>query len=191
MSKIKEISSILNATARSNKYRLSFTWPSGLTGESDLKEIDIICKAATAPQKEIGVIEVWNQGRKLVLPGDTTFDNAWSVDFYLGEDHKFRYDMIKWQNACDNFHKNIHSGKPEEVFADLKLEQLDSAGNVSAKYTLHGCFPTVVGEISYGDDSENTPVEFNVTFGYSDWVVGDGDEDNFALKVPTGNTTGL
>lgn len=191
MSKIREIGNVLNATARSNKYRLSFAWPTGVTGETALSEVDIICKAAVAPQKELGIIEVWNQGRKLVIPGDTTFDNAWSVDFYLGENHKLRYDMVKWQNACDNFHTNKHSGLPQEIYADLRLEQLDSAGEVSAQYTLHNCFPTVVGEISYGDDSENTPVEFNVTFSYTDWVIGIGEEDSYDLKVPTRNATGL
>lgn len=191
MSKIREIGNILNATARSNKYRLSFAWPTGVAGESTLSEVDIICKAAVAPQRELGVIEVWNQGRKLVIPGDTTFDNVWSVDFYLGENHKLRYDMVKWQNACDNFHKNVHSGVPGEVYSDLRLEQLDSAGNVSAQYTLHNCFPTVVGELSYGDDSENTPVEFNISFSYSDWVLGQGEEDEYSVSQPTLNPTGL
>ena len=99
--------------------------------------------------------------------------------------------MVKWQNACDNFHKNIHSGVPAEIYADLRLEQLDSAGNVSAQYTIHNCFPTVVGELSYGDDSENTPVEFNITFSYTDWVLGIGEEDNYTPMTPTLNPTGL
>ncbi len=191
MSKIREIGNVLNATARSNKYRLSFAWPTGVTGETALSEVDIICKSAMAPQRELGIIEVWNQGRKLVIPGDTTFDNAWSVDFYLGESHKLRYDMVKWQNACDNFHKNLHSGEPAQIYSDLRLEQLDSGGNVSAQYTLHNCFPTVVGEITYADDSENTPVEFNITFSYTDWVLGQGEEDDYKSMTVTGNATGL
>lgn len=189
--KIREIGQVLNATARSNKYRLSFSWPTGVQGFTSLQDADIICKSATAPQREIGVIELWNQGRKLVIPGDTTFDNTWSVDFYAAENHQMRYDLVKWQAACDNFHKNQHSGQPSAIYADLRLEQLDSAGNVSARYTLHNCFPTVVGEISYADDSENTPVEFNVTFSYTDWVLGSGEEDDYTAMKPTLNPTSL
>ena len=189
--KIREIGQVLNATARSNKYRLSFSWPVGVQGVTSLVDADIICKSATAPQREIGVIELWNQGRKLVIPGDTTFDNAWSVDFYAAENHQMRYDLVKWQVACDNFHKNTHSGQPSAIYTDLRLEQLDSAGNVSARYTLHNCFPTVVGEISYADDSENTPVEFNVTFSYTDWVLGSGEEDDYSAMTPTLNKTSL
>ncbi len=189
--KIREIGNVLGASGRSNKYRVHFTWPGGVQGSTPLNDVDVLAKSAIAPQREIGVIELWNQGRKLPIPGDTTFDNTWALDFYLTENHALRVDMIKWQNACDNFHKNIHSGKPEAVMTSLKVEQLDSAGNVSAQYTLHNCFPTVVGEVTWGDDSENTPTEFNVTFSYSDWVVGSGEEDTCTPMQATGNDTGL
>ncbi len=136
-------------------------------------------------------MDVWNQGRKLVLPGDTTFDNAWSLDFYLTENHALRYDMVKWQTAMDNFHANMHSGQPLAVTASLKVEQLDSAGEVSAQYTLHNCFPSVVGEVTYSDDAENTPAEFNVTFTYSDWVLGDGETDVCTPMTPSNNENAL
>ena len=137
------------------------------------------------------MIELWNQGRKHVTPGDTTYDNTWALDFYLTEDHAFRYDMIKWQDACDNFHKNLHSGSPQEIFADLKIEQLDSAANPTAEYTLHNCWPSVVGEVAYGDDSENTPTEVNITFTFTDWVTGKGEEDIYSPNPATKNATGL
>lgn len=189
--KIREIGQVLNSTARSNKYRLSFAWPVAMNGITTLAEVDIICKSAVAPQREIGIIEVWNQGRKLVIPGDTAFDNVWSVDFYADESHTLRYDMVKWQVACDNFHTNRHSGRPDLVYSDLRLEQLDSDGKVTAQYTLHNCFPTVVGEISYSDDAENTPVEFNITFSYTDWVLGIGEKDNYTPIEATKNATSL
>ena len=189
--KIREIQSTLGATGRSNKYRVSFAWPRGITGVTSLSEVDVMAKSAIAPQKEIGVIEVWNQGRKLVIPGDTSFDNAWAVDFYLNETHSLRYDMLKWMQAADNFHTNVHSGQPDMIFADLRLEQLDSAGNVSAQYTLHNCWPSVVGEIAYGDDSENTPTEFNCTFTYTDWVTGIGEYDSCDPMNATKNATAL
>ncbi len=191
VNKIREIGSVLGTSGRSNKYRVSFAWPRGIQGVSSLRDVDVLAKSATAPQREIGIIELWNQGRKLVIPGDTAFDNSWALDFYLTENHSLRYDMVKWQVACDNFHENIHTGQPDMIFADLRLEQLDSAGNVSAQYTLHNCFPTVVGEVSYGDDSENTPTEFNVTFSYTDWVLGTDETDAWEPLQATKNETGL
>ena len=191
MNRIRQIESVLNASGRANKYRFSFAYPRGVQGASDLASVDVLAKSTTAPEKELGVIELWNQGRKHVIPGDTAFSNSWGVDFYLGEDHKIRLDMLKWQRACDNFHKNIHSGQPSAIFADLRVEQLDSAGKVTAQYTLHNTFPTTVGEVAYGDDSENTPTEFNVTFSYTDFVIGSGQEDSDAIITPTLNETAL
>ncbi len=189
--KIREIGNVLGSSSRSNKYRVSFTWPEGVQGTTSLNDVDVLAKSATAPQRELGIIELWNQGRKLVIPGDTAFDNSWALDFYLTENHSLRYDMVKWQNACDSFNANIHSGQPNFVMTDLKVEQLDSAGNVSAQYTLHNCFPTVVGEVSWGDDSENTPGEFNITFSYTDWVIGTEELDNWTPITPTLNETAL
>jgi len=189
--KIREIESVLNAGGRANKYRFSFAWPRSMQGTTDLASVDVLAKSATAPERELGVIELWNQGRKLVIPGDTAFTNTWSVDFYLGENHGLRVDMMKWQVACDNFHKNIHSGNPGAIFADLRVEQLDSAQKVTAIYTLHNVFPQTVGEVAYGDDSENTITEFNVTFSYTDFVVGIREEDDFTLINPTRNDNAL
>jgi len=187
--KIREIGYVLNATARLNKYRLSFAWPVGVSGVSNLAEVDIVCKSAEAPAKTLGTIDLWNQGRKLVIPGDTAYDNSWAVSFYLDESHKLRYDMVKWQEACDDFHRNLHAGIPNAIFADLRLEQLDSAGNVSAQYTLHNCFPTEVGTVSYADESADSPGEFDLTFSYTDWVTGIGEFNDVNPMTPTLNAT--
>jgi len=191
VNRITQISKILGAAARQNKYRVSFAWPSGVPASTPVDEVDVLAKSATAPQREIGMLEFWNQGRKLVIPGDTVFDNTWSLDFYLTENHSLRYDMVKWQTAMDNFHANMHSGQPLSVTSSLKIEQLDSAGEVSAQYTLHNCFPSVVGEVTYDDSAENSPGEFNVTFTYSDWVLGDGETDACSPITPTKNENSL
>lgn len=191
MATIRELSSVLGATARANKYRVTFTFPQAVAGATDLGDVDVLAKTAIAPQKEIGQIELWNQGRKLIIPGDTAFDNAWAVDFYLTENHGLRYDLIKWADACDNFQTNKHSGNPQAIFADLRLEQLDSDGKVTAQYTMHNCFPQTIGDVTYGDDTADTPAEFNVVFAYSDWVTGSDEESNYNLITPTRNETAL
>ena len=85
------------------------------------------------------------------------------------------------------FQRNIHSGNPTAIFADLRLEQLDSAGEVSAQYTMHNCYPSNVAEVSYGDDTADTVAEFNVTFTYSDFVTGLGEFSDFNPMKATEN----
>lgn len=187
MSTIRDLANAIGSAARASKYRVTFAFPSGVAGVTNLDEVDVLAKTATAPGKEIGQIELWNQGRKLIIPGDTAFDGAWPVDFYLTENHSIRYDMLRWMDACDSYQRNRHTGNPTSIFADLKVEQLDSAGNVSAQYTLHNCFPSNVAEVSYGDDSADTVAEFNCVFSYSDWVTGSGEASNFTPMKATKN----
>jgi hypothetical protein len=187
--KLKEIENVLGATGRQNKYRIQFNFPEAVSHivETEKSDIDVMAKSASAPAKEIGVIELWNQGRKLPIPGDTSFDNSWEVSFYLGETHELRYDMLKWQDACDNFYLNFHTGDPDKIFSDLTVQQLDSAAQVTAEYTLKSCWPSNVGEITYSDDAENSPTEFSVTFTYSEWVVGTGEVPDYNPKFKATN----
>lgn len=173
--KLAELKSALGAGARANKYRINFSVPAAVATGSNLQNVDALCKASNFPSMTIGQIEVFNQGRKLILPGDTSYTNAWTLTFYNTEDHALRKDMIAWMRAADHFQNNSHSGNPTALMGELSVEQLDSAGNATAKYTFHNVFVQEVGELAIGDDQVDTIQEFDVTFSFTDWVVGDGE----------------
>ncbi len=175
MSKLAELKTALGAGARANKYRINFSVPSVVPTVSNLQDADALCKASNFPSMTIGQIEVFSQGRKLIIPGDTTFTNAWTLTFYNTEDHGLRTDMVSWMTAADNFQENTHSSNPATIMGELSIEQLDSAGNPTVKYTFHNVFVSEVGELSTGDDQVDTIQEFDVTFSFTDWIVGGGD----------------
>ena len=171
--KLAELKSAIGSAARANKYRLNFSVPAAVPTQSDLGTADTLCRATSFPSMSIGQIEVFNQGRKLVIPGDTSFENTWSVTFYQTEDHAIRKDMIAWMKAADHFQNNSHSGNPTAVLGELSVEQLDSAGNPTVKYTFHNVFVQEVGSIDLNDDTDAGAMEFDVTFSFTDWTVGD------------------
>lgn len=173
--KLNELKSALGAGARPNKYRVNFTVPAAVPTQSDLSVADTLCKASNFPSMTIGAIEVFNQGRKLIIPGDTSYKNTWALTFYNTEDHGIRRDLIAWMKAADHFQNNSHSGVPGSIMGEMSVEQLDSAGNPTVKYTFHNVWVSEVGEIALGDDTLDTAMEFDVTFTFSDWVVGTGD----------------
>jgi hypothetical protein len=173
MNKLAELKNALGAGARANKYRVNFSVPSAVPVTSNLQNVDALCKASNFPSMSIGQIEVFNQGRKLILPGDTTYTNTWTLSFYNTEDHALRKDMISWMKSADHFQNNSHSGNPASLMGELSVEQLDSAGNPTAKYTFHNVFVQEVGELAIGDDQVDTVQEFDATFSFTDWVVGD------------------
>lgn len=170
--KINDLKTKLGAGARPNKYRVIINAPEGIT-LGDNETPDLLCKAANFPGMTIGQIEVWNQGRKLVLPGDTSFDNTWTVTFYQTEDHSLRKAFLEWLKAADNFQNNTHNINPSSVMTSMSVEQLDGDGNSKAKYSFDNVFVQAVGEIGVGDDNQDTAMEFDVTFSFTDWVVGD------------------
>lgn len=163
----------LGAGARVNKYRINFSIPASVSTKSDLSAADILCKAASFPSVSIGQIEVFNQGRKLVLPGDTTYTNTWALTFYQTEDHGLRKDLLAWMHAIDDFQRNRHSGNPNAVMGEMSVEQLDSAGNATAKYTFHNVFIMECGEVALTEEQDSGIAEFEATFSFTDWVVGD------------------
>jgi hypothetical protein len=175
--KLAELKNALGSGARANKYRINFTIPAAVPTTSTLQNADTLCKSTNFPSMTIGQIEVFNQGRKLLIPGDTTYTNSWAVTFYNTEDHGLRRDMISWMKSADNFQANTHSGNPSAVMGEMSVDQLDSAGNPTATYTFHNVFVQEVGELAIGDDQVDTIQEFDVTFSFSDWVVGNGAEN--------------
>ena len=185
--KLEELKSALGAGARANKYRVNFSIPATVPTVSNLQNADALCKASNFPGMTIGQIEVYNQGRKLIIPGDTTYTNSWALTFYNTEDHGLRRDMISWMKSADHFQNNTHSGNPAAIMGELSVEQLDSAGAPTAKYTFHNVYVSEVGELAIGDDQVDTIQEFDVTFSFTDWVVGDT-----ALNTPgVGNAASL
>ena len=178
-STINNLKAALGQPARSSKYRIILGFPSAIGSVSEsMKNVDLFCKSATFPGKTLGQIELWNQGRKLIIPGDTSYANTWNLTFYQSENHDLRNDFVLWMKACDDFQENWHSGAPNSVLAEMRVIQLDSKAKDVAIYTFHNVFPQDVADVGVGDDLIDQVEEFDVTFSFTDWVVGTAEIDN-------------
>lgn len=94
--------------------------------------------------------------------------------------------------ACDNFQENRHSGLPQDVMVDMSIEQLDSDMNGTAKYTFHNVWVSDVADTQVADENADQILDFDITLTYSDWVTGDGENDEpLKAKGPTLNSTAL
>jgi len=172
---IMNLKQALGAGGRVNKYRLNFSIPSAVPVSSELQNSDVLCKSTQFPGVTITPIEVFNQGRKLLIPGDTNYENTWTVNFYNTEDHGLRRDLLSWMRSADDFQHNTHSGNPVDVLGEMSVVQLDSMGKETVTYTFHNVFPSSVDAIELSDDTDGGVQEVAVTFTFSDWVVGDGE----------------
>lgn len=177
--RISEIKSKIGAGARGNKFMVYITFPQNIDFGATNLESDsaILCHAAAIPGKQIGAIEVWNQGRKYTMPGDTEFGGTWACTFYNTEEHNLRRAFLAWQKAIDHPQTGTHSGDPQSLQTTMKIAQLDSAENETVVYEMHNVWPSDVAEIGMDQNGTNAIEEFTVTFTYTDWVIGN-DENN-------------
>ena len=174
---ITNLKRALGAGARVNKYRVKLTFPTAVGAKSELQNIDVLCKSASFPSKTIAAVDTFSQGRKLPLPGDTSFENTWALTFYNTEGHDLRRDFLKWMKDTDNFQQNLHSGVPADLMTEMSVAQLDSYQNETTVYTFHNVWVSEVSSIDVSDDTDGGIQEFSVTFTYSDWVVGNEEFD--------------
>ena len=162
---INNIKNAIKGGARSNKYRVY------IERVGDAATADLLCKSASFPGKTIGEIEVWNQGRKFIVPGDTSFTNEWTLSFYNTEDHQLRLQFIKWMQEIDNFQANVHATDVNSVVVDMKVHQIKNDGTEGQGYMFHNVFPKDIGEITVEDETVDAIQEFDVSFSFTDWEV--------------------
>ena len=185
MANIANLKHALGAGGRVNKYRIKFAIPSAVPTVSDLQNADILCKASQFPGVTITPIEVFNQGRKLVIPGDTTYENSWTLTFYNTADHALRRDLISWMRSADDFQRNTHSGDVASIMGEMSVVQLDSMGVETVAYTFHHVWVTGVEAIGLSDDADGGVQEWTATFAFSDWVVGNGEFSEPSSATPS------
>lgn len=169
--KIEEIKRVLKGGSRATKYAVYFSLPTAIDTLMELQDLNCLAKSTSFPSMTIGQIEAWIQGRKLPIPGDTSYVTTWNVDLYVDNAHKVRKQMVAWMKAIDNFQSNTHSGVPAELFVEMSVVQLDSLEKPVAVYTFKDVWPQEIGEITLGADSVDTLQEFPMTFSFSSWII--------------------
>lgn len=165
---IAELKAAIGAGARVAKFKITMPTVTGAPGVS-FPGATLLCKSASLPDVRLGTTDVWMQGRKLPIPGDTEYTNNWTLDFYNTLTHDLRNDFVKWMVAIDDFHKNVRKCSIADVMVDLVVSQLGCDGEITAEYTLHNCFPSDVAEVTLDASQINQIQEFRVTFTYSSW----------------------
>ena len=95
MSKIQETLGLIQAGARSNKYRILYPIFS--------KDIDIICNASSTPGREVSTVDVFVKGRRYQLAGEMSDDGTWEMTIYNTPDLLHRRFFLKMIGGIHNF----------------------------------------------------------------------------------------
>ena len=176
--------------ARSNLFEVEIKDIPG--GGADVQdEIRFLVKAAEIPASNIGNIPVPFRGRVLPVAGDRTFD-PWTVTI-INNDFKIRDSMEKWSNFINDMVLANGSVDPASYQKNALVKQLsrEAKGDkpeILRQYNFNGIYPNVISNIPLDYGATDQIEEFQVTFNYLYWTVGESNEDGKASGLAGGRT---
>ena len=156
-------------------------WSPGDDAENGI--FKFLCKSTALPASNLGSIEIPFRGRTLKVAGDRTFDD-WTVTIINDEDFKLRTAFERWSNVMSRLDDATGVTNPTSYMTDGYVQQLGRGGQISASsndggessvlrsYKFFDVFPVTVGEIALSYDTTDTLEEFDVTFRYQYFTIG-------------------
>ena len=146
-----------------NLFKATVNFPGYAGGDVELTSF--LCKGAQLPTSVMNPIEVPFRGRQLKIAGDRTFEN-WTVTVLNDTDFNTRDSMERWMNGMNAHSANTGLANPVLYETDLKVEQLDRAGESIKEYVFRGSFPVDLSPIDVGYGLTDDIERFTVTFQY-------------------------
>ena len=162
-------SKLIGGGARPNLFKAIVNFPGYAGGDTELASF--MCKGAQLPGSQIAQLDVPFRGRQLKIAGDRTFEN-WSITVINDTGMEIRNAMERWMNGMNEHVNNAGLANPTDYQADMGVQQLDKAGNITKEYTIRGAYPINVSGIDLSYDTNDTIEEFTVELAYQYWESG-------------------
>lgn len=165
-----QLKAILRGGAKADKFTLQWGTPKGIPSVAMSENEYALVKSINMVGKELGTVEAWVQGRKLMIPGDSAFSNRLSCTVYNTPTHDIRTKLLNWMAAIDKFESNWHTIDPWDYVVDIELSQMGVNGVDAEKlktYKYKDCFPITIGDINMDAANINQITTFEVTFAFT------------------------
>ena len=159
-------SKLVGGGARANMFKVTCNFPAYAQGDVELSSF--LIKGAQMPSSVVAPVPVLFRGRQLQLAGDRTFE-PWTVTVINDTDFAVRNAFERWMNGINEHNNNSGLSNPTDYMADMLVEQLNKAGEVTKTYDLRGVFPTNLSTIELSYDNENQIEEFTVEMQVQYW----------------------
>ena len=104
-------------------------------------------------------------GREIPVPGDRTYEE-FTVNFYATNAWNIRDSFERWSESINGSESNTGTVLFDDFMRDIQLDLLDSNDAVRKTYVLKDAWPINVGAADMDQGSQDSVVEFPVTFRY-------------------------
>lgn len=159
-------SKLIGGGSRPNLFKAIINFPAYAGGDTELTSF--MCKGAQLPGSTIAQLDVPFRGRQLKIAGDRTFEN-WTITVINDTGMEVRNAMERWMNGMNEHVSNTGLSNPTDYQADMAIEQLDKAGDVTKTYTIRGAYPINVSAIDLSYETTDAIEEFTVELAYQYW----------------------
>ena len=105
------------------------------------------------------------RGRDIKIAGDRSF-TTWTTNVFNDTNFKLRNAFERWQNGINNMSDGEGLTNPADYQVDLFVDQLDRNGATLKSYTLRGCFPESISDISLAYGQVTDIEKFDVVWQY-------------------------
>ncbi len=149
----EELEARLGSAQRTNRFRLLWTLPAGVTG--NITDLELLAKSAVIPGKTKGTITVNRLGRLVRLTGDEVTTESFPVSLYIPT------NGTEVVNAFNSWY--ALNGADAKVTMRMQLLNVDNSVNIT--YELKGVRITSIDDLSLSHDDTDTILEIPCTFG--------------------------
>ncbi len=153
---VEQFKAAFNDLARPNRFQVFLSHNGGQPN------LSFFCKSSSAPSQTVAAVDVNYQGRIIKLPGDRT-NPTWTMKVYGSNSYEIYNSFNSWLTQSNDAVLNI-GDTAANLKEDAIVNQLDRQDNVINSWRLVGVFPTEIGEIAFDWGTDNTVLEFDVTF---------------------------
>jgi hypothetical protein len=169
--------------ARTNLFQVEITNP--VDGSQD-SIIPFRAKSSSVPTWRTNEIEVPFMGRKIYFSGVRQYD-TWSATIIEDSDYAVRNALEAWNNNINLNRQNTRGFSTEEDSAYKSVAKIylyDKLGVTVREYTLFGCWPQNIGQLTLDWDNDQVH-NYEVTFRFDYLEVTGGSSGN------AGNPSGV
>lgn len=159
--------------ARQNLFEVALTFPGYAGHGTATSNLTFMCKAASLPPEEVGVVSVPYFGRAIKVPGNRTFPE-WSITVINDETFDIRGAFEAWSGGINTHVANVRNTQaligPGGYAVDATVTQWGKTGQSAiAVYTLRNAWPSAVSPQDLAWDANDQLEEFQVTMQYDYW----------------------
>lgn len=173
MSSIQSFINNFDGGLRPNRFLVNGEFPSGIGTDTD--QFTFHVRAASIPSSDLSQIGVPFRGREYKIPGNRSYA-TWQMTIIDDIQYPLWTRFHQWANKINSHTLNTPAttsttSSPQNYnftnfMKNWSIEQLDLNGNCVRKISLSNCWPSVIGEISFLMEENESFCTFTVDLEY-------------------------